>query len=484
LEYYPLFKTLKPSHIAIQEVPLRKNLAATETVGHGLVKTIDKSEKDTDGVICSNFEKNIPCNRSFDNYGHGSTKANNINLKSVNKAGLITLTTINALLSISSISISIIMAYFKFKTRMSKSFVQVLYLRNGLADFFVGLGILLQTPLLYLMIWQERKISGITIPTYISYCITAIAVKMSVFMNCVLGVVRCINIVQPFYSVKKKALTVCTIMYTIIWSIIVGVDLWQFTVKRGTENNMLLIKTLVMKGNPGFGLTLLSMSKEQHGPSYVTYHLGNVVEFIIPITVPSFLCFVLMIVQIHNMPRKPVCQAALAETSKKGKGSNSKAGVTIFMLTCIYAGTSAIAIITWMIVHGRKGYLGSKASYDALVEKKSSILPWSDLIAIYFSLSTCPLICSTLTPLTLLLRGTGDDIGAVRRSFTTKRSSRAASSRDHPGSHSIRVATARSLINRKHPGSHVLRRVTTKPQINCKVPELRPGVLAITELPT
>ena len=74
--------------------------------------------------------------------------------------------------------------------------------------------------------------------------------------------------------------------------------------------------------------------------------------------------------------------------------------------------------MTWLIIHGRNGYLVSQSKYEILMEEKRRETSWSDLIAIYFSLSTCPLICSTLTPLTLLLRGTGAIISGVRKIFT------------------------------------------------------------------
>ena len=336
-------------------------------------------------------------------------------------ANLISLTSVNTLLSICCIVLSIIMLHFRIKAHRTKSMglVQILYLQNGLADFFVGLGVLLQSPILFLMIWKGRETSYITVPVYISYFLTAIGVKMSMFMNCVLGVVRCINIVQPFYQINKKALTMCTISYMVIWSVIVGLDLWQFTVNIGTINQVRIVKALVMKGQPGFGLVLLTMNKDQYVPSYLAFHLGNLVQFILPTALPAVLCFVLMIVQLCHL-RKMGTRPELKQDekiSKEADDSVSKARLTIFLLTSIYVSTSAVSIITWRTVHGRKSYFGSKATYEELMEEIRLATPWSELIAIYFSLSTCALICSTLTPLTLLLRGTGAASNSVRRLF-------------------------------------------------------------------
>ena len=340
------------------------------------------------------------------------------------KASLMILTTVNILVSICCIVLSMTIAYFRFiKSRATKlGLIQALYLRNGLADFFVGLGVLLQSPILYLLISKGDEISDMVVPVYIIFFLTAIAVKMSVFMNCMLGIVRCINIVQPFYLIKRKALTVCTLVYMFIWMFILGIDLWQFAEKRGTKNQVLMVKTMIMKGQPGFGLVLLTMEKEDNGPGYIAYQLGNLVQFILPTALPTLLCFVLMIVQLCSL-RNTRARHALNHLQAAGQSNEEgdtvlKASLTIFLLTSIYVITSAVSIITWLIVDGRKGYLGSQANYEVLLKNQQTALSWSDLNAIYFALSTCALICSTLTPLILLLRGTGDTFAAARHFLT------------------------------------------------------------------
>ena len=219
------------------------------------------------------------------------------------------------------------------------------------------------------MIWKGREISYLTVPVYISYFITAIGVKMSIFMNCVLGVVRCINIVQPFYQINKKALTMCTISYMMIWMVIVGLDLWQFTKRIGTKNQVNTVKALVMKGQPGFGLVLLTMKKEQYVSSYLVFHLGNLVQSILPIALPAVLCFVLMIVQLCHLRKKSGGRELRKDKkmAKEANDSNSKARLTILLLTSIYVSTSAVSIITWLTWHGRRGYFGSKTKYLSLI---------------------------------------------------------------------------------------------------------------------
>ena len=344
------------------------------------------------------------------------TKAKDLGL---NENILMAQNTVNVLLCLCCIALSFTMIYFRIRTKSTKSIVHGLYLQNGLADFFVGIGVLLQSPVLYLMISKGRDISCITVPVFISFLLTAVAVKMSVFLNCVLGVVRCIQIVKPHYPINKKVLTASTLFYMLVWMIIAGVDLWQFADKRGFKNQVFLVKTLLLKGQPGSGLIVLTMNKEEEAMSFLAHHLGNLIQFIIPTALPTLLCFVLMIMQLYHMPKKKTSKkTTITKKVKNEEDKISKASVTIFLLTCIYVITSGVSIVTWLVVHGRRSYLGSKKEFESLMKKGRTATSWSDLTAIYFSLSTCPLICSTLTPLTLLLRGTGTAFSSVRKVLT------------------------------------------------------------------
>ena len=94
------------------------------------------------------------------------TKAKDLGL---NENILMAQNTVNVLLSLCCIALSFTMIYFRIKTKSTKSIVHGLYLQNGLADFFVGIGVLSQSPVLYLMIWKGRDISGITVPVFISF---------------------------------------------------------------------------------------------------------------------------------------------------------------------------------------------------------------------------------------------------------------------------------------------------------------------------
>ena len=347
-----------------------------------------------------------------------TTETKTEGLRNIRKNILTIQNTVNILLSLCCVALSFFMVYTRIKSKSTRSIVHVLYLQNGIADFFVGIGILSQSPILYLMISKGKDVSCLIVPVFISYFVTSVAVKMSVFLNCVLGVVRCINIVKPFYRPNRKVLTATTLLYLIIWVIIVGLDMYMYTEERNVKNQVFLVKSFLLKGQPGFSFILLTMNNKQQGGSYLGFHLGNLIQFIIPTAIPTVLCFVLMIVQLYHMPKKRKSKMSAMKKPKNEDDNVSKASLTIFLLTCIYVVTSGTSIVTWLVVYGRRGYLGSKKEFESLVVGKRTATSWSDLTAIYFYLSTCPLICSTLTPLTLLLRGTGPAFSGVRRMFS------------------------------------------------------------------
>ena len=138
-----------------------------------------------------------------------------------------------------------------------------------------------------------------------------------------------------------------------------------------------------------------------------------VVQFLIPVVLPALLCFVLMTIQIYYLTRQKVAitsnqpgagkkstqlskvSSKEPRTDKKKKPSpNRKAAVTILIVTTIYVLTSILSVAVWLIIY--RTHLGR--------EDKIKKLSWTELSMIYISSSTSPLLCSTVTALTLFLR--------------------------------------------------------------------------------
>jgi len=183
----------------------------------------------------------------------------------------------------------------------STNLPSILYFRNSVADSISAIGFLLQVPLVIRVLEEDVPTS---LPL-ISYWITTVSVRMSVFMNCVLGVVRCINILNPFYPVNRKYVTISTLLYLLLWSTITSLDIWTYIIKIGLENKVYLIKSLVLKSEPGFSLTSLTGSTNNTLTSFSQVEIV-VVQFLTPLALPALLCFVLMTIQIYYLTRQKV----------------------------------------------------------------------------------------------------------------------------------------------------------------------------------
>ena len=283
------------------------------------------------------------------------------------------------------------------------SIPSLLYFRNGLCDIISAIGFLLQVPSVISILKEHTP----TILPLLSFWITTISVRMSVFMNCLLGVVRCINILNPFYLINKKIITLSTSLYLLIWTSIASLDVWVYITKITLQNRVYLVKSLVLKAEPGFSLTSLSGSG---GAVLTSLSQAEIVlvQFLTPLVIPALLCFVLMVFQILHLRKQSFAVTPRVSTRKEEQGSNkekdlkhrtnrrkNKAATSILIVTIIYVLTSTVSVAMWLVIY--REHLGGG--------EKIKKLSWSELSVIYFSTSTLPLLCSTLTPLTLLVRG-------------------------------------------------------------------------------
>ena len=174
-----------------------------------------------------------------------------------------------------------------------------------------------------------------------------------------------------------------------------------------------MIKSLVLKSEPGFSLTSLAESGRNH---LTSLSQGEVVvfQFLTFLAVPAVLCFVLMIFQIYHLTKQkvgiiahqpgpgdnqvPASQKKAPPKKSVAEGGNGdhnrRAAVTILIVTTVYVLTSIFSVAVWLVVY--RTHLGG--------QDKIKKLSWTELSLIYISSSTSHLLCSTLTALTLLLR--------------------------------------------------------------------------------
>ena len=310
----------------------------------------------------------------------------------------------NSVLAVIAVVLNMLITSYNIHDTINLS--STLFLKKGFSDCLSALGFLLQVPSVVSILNKDTPVS---LPL-VSYWIVTVSVRMSVFMNCVLGVVGCMNILNPIHQVNRKMITISTILYFLLWTTIASLDVWFYSTKVVLQNKVYRVKSLVLKPEPGFSI-----------PSLVTGFKGNkerslsqaeVVMFLTPITIPALLCFTFMIFKIFHMrqsrigiipEQKKTCAVERVPRASKGKKKESnilRAATTILLVTTIYVLTSALSIVAWLVIY-RDELRGGE---------KIKILSWEELTVIFLSSSTLPLLCSTLTPLTLLLRSS-----AIRR---------------------------------------------------------------------
>ena len=311
----------------------------------------------------------------------------------------------NSILAVANLVLNTLIVFF-YKSNAS-SLSSNLYLRNGVCDLVSALGFLLQVPSVVSILNKDTPVS---LPL-VSYWIVTVSVRMSVFMNCVLSVVRCINILNPFYPVNRKMITFSTILYLLLWTTIASLDLWFYSTKIGLQNKVYLVKSLVLKPEPGFSVPSLISGLEGNKTTSLTQTEVVLAQFLTPVAVPALLCFALMIFQISHLRQTRIgiipeqkkagtvelegAPPPMADKRKKKESSNQKAATTILLVTTIYVLTSTLSIVAWLVIYRDEIRRGGE---------KIKILSWEELSVIFFSSSTLPLFCSTLTPLTLLLK--------------------------------------------------------------------------------
>ena len=337
--------------------------------------------------------------------------------KTISKHGQTMVAATNSVLAIIASFFNILMIlFYRHKTTNLSS---TLYLRNGVCDLVSAVGSVLQVPSVVSILDKDASAS---LPLF-SYWIVTVSVRMSVFMNCVLGVVRCINILNPFYPVNRKMVNIGTILYFLLWTTIASLDLWFYSTKIGLRNKVYLVKSLVLKPEPGFSIPSLITGFKGNKSTSLSQAEVVIAQFLTPVAIPAQLCFALMLFQIYHLrqgneitnqkKKERGKERPMTDTRKKKEKNNQKAATTILLVTTIYVLTSTLSIVAWLVIYR-----------DELREgEKIKILSWEELSVIFFSSSTLPLLCSTLTPLTLLLRSSAMQL-FLRNTFKRDKAAR------------------------------------------------------------
>ncbi|KAL5248610.1 hypothetical protein ACHWQZ_G017702 [Mnemiopsis leidyi] len=389
-----------PDVYTIRQVPENKPTTKTKTEMIVVTEEKAKTESMTSNDLKVRSTPVLTENKEVQGAMKTESSTGNITPISTNPTRVNLVTACNSVLAVISLIINILIVFYYNSSKTTLS--SVLYLRNGVCDIVSALGFLLQVPSVVTIYNID---SSVTLPLISNWVVT-VAVRMSVFMNCVLGVVRCINILNPFYPVNRKIVTFSTVLYCILWSSIASLDLWFYTTKIGLQNKVYLVKSLVLKPEPGFSISSVITGLEGAKVTSLSQAEVVIAQFLTPIAIPALLCFALMIFQIFHLRQGRIGvttekkkteraeEISMADKEIRKRNNNQKAAMTIFLVTTVYVLTSTLSILVWLVIY--RDHLGER--------EKIKILSWEELSWVFLSSTTLPLLCSTLTPLTLLLR--------------------------------------------------------------------------------
>ena len=139
---------------------------------------------------------------------------------------LSTMTTLNLVVGLSAIILNSLVGNFYRKGKRSTAAMLYIYLTGW--DITMGATAMIHG--VYMILNLElsvREIEGtFMVMICVLYVVTNVAVRMSVFANTVLGVARTINILQPFYRIKKKFLHISFGICLFLLLALTAVDIW------------------------------------------------------------------------------------------------------------------------------------------------------------------------------------------------------------------------------------------------------------------
>ena len=176
---------------------------------------------------------------------------------------LYTLIVLNLALGVAVIILNSLVGHFYRKGKRSTASLLYLYLTGW--DVTMGVNALIHAVYMITSLALDEQEYEIAFKVLLSgvYVVTNVVVRMSVFANTVLSVVRTINISRPFFRVRKRNLHIVYWVCFFFLSTLSAVDLWLILTSgsrsgdRG-ERPFIQIQNLMLL-NPSMGSTILEV---------------------------------------------------------------------------------------------------------------------------------------------------------------------------------------------------------------------------------
>ena len=347
-----------------------------------------------------------------------------------------------------AICMSLNMHVFRFyRKKFKQDVVSLLYSLLSLADILVATGsfVTVICLVLYLTLDLEAKDMDFVDPSvkylcYISFFISSIAIRISIFLNALLSIVRTIMIKNPFYETSKRGICLAVAFVTLFWTITAAAEVYtqdyinieahwttfETEISEGSDlgseeeylknrKQYLYLWYYIYTSAAGFYCTLEFLGsslpwsvgfynvkgdvdgddlKQSYSENFALYGM-----FLIAFVIPCLIAIVCLIIKA----------VILSKPSVGGTQNNNKVVTnTIMMLTLVFVICNTINIIVISLAM----FYGDWFELDETGIKKDDDVIRRFYRTMFAVQQVLPLLNSTLSPMILIWRGT-----ALRKSF-------------------------------------------------------------------
>ena len=129
----------------------------------------------------------------------------------------------------------------------------------------------------------------------LTYFLTAISQRTSVFYSLILALIRTINILSPFYTINKRAVTIAVVIYPVIWVPTLIVEILHFYAR---PTMVEMVRHLIILPCVGKGILerIVQPSESNYGDIVELY-----ITFTIPYVIPALISLVCMCIQAREL---------------------------------------------------------------------------------------------------------------------------------------------------------------------------------------
>ena len=285
----------------------------------------------------------------------------------------------------------IVIAYYRRSVRKTVPFM---YTTLSVTDTVTGVAAFLNGLLFLILEYNPEPASRppgnyLIVPTYFIFSITF---RVSVLLNLIISIVRTINIILPFYRIRRSGICGAVVLYVLVSAAlsITLLHVRQFDFNKPSRNDL---EDLLYKPS---GYQIMAVE----GNISVEEELRNITVFIaLPFVLPSLITLVCMAIQIR---------AVLKPNPTRNSHNDNQKDITktILMLTLLFFFCNTVYIL-YPVMYYKKHILKNHAALG---------LSHTEQLRLQYCLGVlCPYINAAFNPAILIWRGKD-----IRRSLRSK----------------------------------------------------------------